>query len=318
MNRFDIDPGDYFIWNKNELLDFLIANQGQDITIGQNREGCCYRAVGLYDLLDKFQFNSVHLETDNLAETHESYTIAKQNPVNRFFVLHGDIDYTQYHYWNKQKVFGALFNKPQWHRVGLAGHLTEFHNDITLLNFRSNPHIADERKMYDLQKLFDIDPKSAEYFLKHRNTFPKTIEETDGYVLYANPRIEVDSLSSFYPNFLIDIVSETFVEGRTFFPTEKTLRPMLLKKPFIVMGPKCFLIHLRQLGFKTFFEFWDESYDGLKPNDKYKQILNLIDSLSKRSALELEIMYNKMQDILEHNYELCKSRTFKRAINYIE
>ena len=92
---------------------------------------------------------------------------------------------------------------------------------------------------------------------------------------------------------------------------------MLLKKPFIVMGPKCFLIHLRQMGFRTFHDFWDEDYDGYAPKQKYLMILKLIKSLSKKSFEELDNMYQNMQEILDHNYNLLRMQTYNKNINYV-
>ena len=78
-----------------------------------------------------------------------------------------------------------------------------------------------------------------------------------------------------YKNFLIDIVAETFTTGDCFFITEKTVRPMLLKKPMIVMGSQDCLNYLRQMGFRTFGDFWDETYDGYKGRERYLRILDL-------------------------------------------
>jgi NADP-dependent 3-hydroxy acid dehydrogenase YdfG len=52
---------------------------------------------------------------------------------------------------------------------------------------------------------------------------------TDGYD-YQDP------LSEVYKSILVDLVVESHVAGCTFFPTEKTVRPMLMKKPFVVFG----------------------------------------------------------------------------------
>jgi hypothetical protein len=125
-------------------------------------------------------------------------------------------------------------------------------------------------------------------------------------------------LAEFYPDLLIDIVAESFVQGRTFYATEKTVIPMLLKKPFVVMGPKCFLIHLRQMGFRTFYEFWDEDYDGYEPQQKYLMILKLLDTLSKKSIPELEQMYRDMQPILDHNYDLLINKNYTTVIDYVD
>jgi hypothetical protein len=93
---------------------------------------------------------------------------------------------------------------------------------------------------------------------------------------------------------------------------------MLLKKPFIVMGPKCFLTHLRQMGFRTFYEYWDENYDGYEPVQKYKMILKLLDDLSKKPIFELEQMYRDMQPILDHNYNLLINGNYTTTITYVD
>jgi hypothetical protein len=132
------------------------------------------------------------------------------------------------------------------------------------------------------------------------------------------PKKFTDQVAEFYPDFLIELVAETFCTGRTFFPTEKTTKPMLLQKPFIIMGPKCFLIHLRQMGFRTFHDFWDEDYDGHEGLHRYVRILKLIEDLANKSVNELEDMYQAMQPILEHNYQLLLERSYTTQIEYVE
>ena len=43
--------------------------------------------------------------------------------------------------------------------------------------------------------------------------------------------------------------------------TEKIFKPMMLEKPFVVNGTKGYLKELKRLGFKTFSDVIDESYD---------------------------------------------------------
>ena len=38
-NSFKLIPGNGFIWNQKELLDFLIVNQDQSIELSTNQEG---------------------------------------------------------------------------------------------------------------------------------------------------------------------------------------------------------------------------------------------------------------------------------------
>lgn len=314
MNRFKIIPADNFIWNQHELLQFLVANQGNDIVIDTNEEGCCATATGLYRALDLFSFNSVTLITNNILETHNKYIVTG----NKFFKFFngGNTDYKKYHTWNRNNTFGAFYNRPLWHRIGLAAELNEFTS--ALLNFRSDPRSEDNRCQFELQTLFEFAPESAKKFLTAIKQFPQQLEQQDGYTVGATTQQHTNQLCEFYPNILVDVVAETFTSGNTFFVTEKTVRPMLLKKPFIVMGSKNFMIYLRQMGFRTFYEFWDEDYDGYEGKEKYLQILKLINELSTKSIDELSLMYEKMQPILEHNYNLIKTQQYQKIITYVD
>ena len=59
----------------------------------------------------------------------------------------------------------------------------------------------------------------------------------------------------------ISIVSESIVEGKEIFLTEKIWKPIIAGQPFVVHGQPLYLQHLKSLGFQTFNNFWDESYD---------------------------------------------------------
>lgn len=317
MNTFTIITADGFIWNYSELLKFLVDNQGQDITIDTNGEGCCSASNGTYKILEPFKFKSVTIKTNNVVEYHPSYNIDIGQSSFRFFEL-ATGDYSAYHQWNQRKIFGSLYNRAIWHRTGLASHMAKYHRDITALNFRSNPHTEEGRELFELQGLFERVPATARDFLEVADQFPVQLEAVDGYTVGETTTVHTDQLCEFYKDFLVDIVAETFTSGRTFFATEKTVRPMLLKKPFIHMGPKCFLIHLRQMGFKTFHDFWDEEYDGYDGALRFTHILKLVDNISQKSKEELQDMYNCMKPILDHNHNLLMSQQYNRAINYVE
>ena len=91
-----------------------------------------------------------------------------------------------------------------------------------------------------------------------------------------------------------------------------------MKKPFIIMGPKNHLIYLRQMGFRTFHDFWDEDYDGYDPVPRFHHIINLADTLATKSKNELDDMYYKMQHILDHNYNLLINRGYSRKITLVK
>jgi hypothetical protein len=313
MNEFILDPDETFIWNKIEFLKFLSTNQGQDILINTNSEGCCLEVSGVYEILDRFKFNSVRITTSNLLENHSRYII---EIVNAYKFLTGG-DYSKYHAWNKQKIFGAMYGRPKWHRIGITAHLYTKYSQESLLNFRSNPHTEDQRMLFNLQTLFNFSPESAKLFLSVYDQLPLLIEQQDSYTIGATTQQHTDQLANHYLDFLIDIVSETFTKGKTLFITEKTVRPMLLKKPFIIMGSRNFLAYLKQMGFKTFDKYWDEGYDFYEGKDRYLNILKLIDSLATKSIFDLNKIYEDMQEILDHNYNLLHNQSFIKKIEYI-
>jgi hypothetical protein len=314
--NFRIKPADTFIWNYDDLVNFLIANQGQQIIIENGTEGCCARTIGLYQLLDQFQFESVTIKTSNPLEQHDRYHIEIFLPW-KFLSSAQPVD-KQWHIWNKNQLFGAVYGRPLWHRLGLAAHLIANHSDKSSVGLTANAEDQDQRKLFELTELWQHSPGSLKQFaniadrlpLYHNDveTYTPGLHLTNGYVAQTQ-RV--------YQNFLIDVVAETFTAGNCFFVTEKTVRPMLLKKPFIVMGSMNYLDYLHQMGFRTFSDFWDEHYDGYSGTERYHRIINLIDNLAQKKLDELETMYLDMQYTLDHNYDLLLTQCYKKGIKQL-
>ena len=315
QNKFLLLPANDFIWNQAKFVEFLISNQGQPIVVRTREEGVDLKIAGVYQLLEQFGYNDVTIITNNLLEVHNSFKIKYNNPFKFFYI--DETDYSQYHTWTKQKIFAALYNRPLWYRIGLAAEMQCNFNDQTLINIRCDPNDIDQRSLFEMQKLFEHAFSSTVKFVKVQNSWPLQLEHQDGYTKGNTTNGHTDQLARFYPDFLIDIVAETWTQGNCFFPTEKTVRPMLLKKPMIVMGPKDYLVYLRQMGFKTFYEFWDEDYDGYSDRDRYLHILQLIDLLAKKSKEELYDMYIEMEYVLEHNFNLLKTKQFNTRVEFI-
>lgn len=313
---FKVIPADNFIWNKKELIDFLIKNQGRPIELSTNQEGCCCQSIGLYQLLDQFKCEQVTIYTPNPIEQHDKYKIVVQLPW-KFLKVNKKIN-EDLQQWNKNKIFGTVFGRPLWHRIGIVAHLIANYSDESLLGFFSDPFNVDTRELFELQQLFQHDMQSfitaagvlKQFPIKHTNVDQYTPGQqmTDGYV---------DQTKRIYKDFLVDVVAEPFTTGDCFFITEKTVRPMLLKKPMIVMASKNHLAYLRQLGFRTFADFWDEDYDGYEGAERYRRILKLIDNIAKKSKDELEKMYWDMEYTLNHNLDLLNSQKYRRNIQKI-
>lgn len=122
-----------------------------------------------------------------------------------------------------------------------------------------------------------------------------------------------DRLKTAYADVFMDIVNESRFAQPTANYSEKVYRPMFYKKPFILVAPPHTLHYLKEQGFQTFSDFWDESYDAMEDHEsRLFAIFNLIDKIANMSIGQLKDMYDKMLPILEHNRKLllekCPSR----------
>ena len=103
----------------------------------------------------------------------------------------------------------------------------------------------------------------------------------------------------------IHIVSETSFESNEMFISEKIFKPILNFQPFILIGPYRYLKELHKLGFKTFGEFWDESYDEIKdPKNRYLKLIEVILDLNKKSIEEINLLYKNVKHICIYNNKL--------------
>jgi len=125
------------------------------------------------------------------------------------------------------------------------------------------------------------------------------------------------SLLKHYGRFAVEIACETYTMGNTFFPTEKTIRPIMACKPMLVYGPKYFLTRLRTMGFQTYNNLWDESYDLYQGSERWqriKQTMNFLSSQTKEDQQQLLIkahtiaLHNRqqLQDIVTNRVNLIK------------
>ena len=148
-------------------------------------------------------------------------------------------------------------------------------------------------------------------------TFGKSIVD-----FYKNNRVDIDNwnrkispyltssyVHEMYINSYFNITTETSynwgslgILGQSVYMTEKTFKPIFGMQPFIVVTNCGFLSYLRDLGFKTFPEFFDESYDEVE--DPIKRFYMVLDEIKKVCSLSNEELHNKYYSIfdkLEYN-----------------
>jgi len=102
----------------------------------------------------------------------------------------------------------------------------------------------------------------------------------------------------------VNIVTETLFDTDSIFLSEKTYKPIYMCQPFIIFGNPHSLKKLKELGYKTFDKWWDESYDEeLNVNDRFKKIISILEVISEWDMDKCFSIKEEMQDILIHNYK---------------
>ena len=72
-------------------------------------------------------------------------------------------------------------------------------------------------------------------------------------------------------------------------------------KPVLVYGPQYFLARLRTMGFQTYNDLWDESYDLYQGSERWRMIQEVIKSINEKTPEEQQQMLAKAHVIALHN-----------------
>jgi len=300
-------------WNLTEFVEYLVNNQNSIIELNVVSEAVDLENLGVYRLLDLFEFKQVIINTRNPLEQHNRYEIRFLGPTfwfNRLSNINHDL-----HTWDQQKIFLCFYHRPTAGRLALAGYVNQHYADQSIIHFSTD--IEDNSLVqFEFDKLLKYDVSSLLPAANLLKSLPILQDSRDRHTRFHGYDYE-DPLTTMYTHALIDLVGETHVQGRTFFPTEKTTRPMLLKKPFITFASRDYMAYLRQMGFQTFYDFWDEDYDGFETRDRLLRIYQVINEIASRPPSNLADMYQRMQPILEHNYNLLMSQNYIKNITEI-
>lgn len=305
MTEVEIKTSDGEIWQRDKVIVELIqASFKGPVIINLLREGPCCQTVGLESMLDllveKFQFsrNLYTIKTCNQVpssrynEQRQSFIELEFMQKNALEIQHKDIDF--------QKHFGMFVSRSNWLRLAIASYCYDKYQDRTLMTYHydrtSDYHVCHFGLEKFLNKHLDeIDQVST--FLKK---IPIAFEDHCYPIQWNQRAVELNAL---YPEFFCDIVCETYFSGRVFFMTEKIMRSIINKKPFLVQGPQWFLKNLKKLGFQTFDRWWDEGYDEDPWDFRYQGIKINIDYIANQSLATVQQWHTDMKPVLDHNYD---------------
>lgn len=100
---------------------------------------------------------------------------------------------------------------------------------------------------------------------------------------------------------------------KSVFFTEKTGKSLNMGVPFILVTGSGSLAKLKELGFKTFDKWWDESYDECEDDyERLMKIVVLVRKINKTPLDKLQEIYEDMKPTLLHNMQLYDKFTDKK------
>lgn len=201
---------------------------------------------------------------------------------------------------NRNNKFICFNKRPHPHRLILVNKIIKANIDkqmaLTCGNIRYNNLEIDWNESY--LKHIDFSPLKSKK-LPITYDLPNLID--------INPiELNTEAQLSGY----IDITSETYgmhlrpgLTDHIFF-SEKTFKPIICLQPFIQNNLTYSLRHLKELGYKTFHPYINESYD--EELDSYKRIDLVFQEIHRLSGLTEQQVQQLMVDllpVLEHNAE---------------
>jgi hypothetical protein len=283
------------------------------------------------DILKKYSSRSAYLTGARhikiLANSEHSSLkdnfLKEQNYYNWYYFYHGfaaldwyrDFQYLTPDAFNHfDKVFicyNHLISKYRSYRLHLGSNLIEQdlikYGHVSL--FLKDEYGTWEDATEDTQSPLDNRARVTIYNTLKNIYEPLTIDtETPNGSMSA--MVDIDQLTSA----LWHVVTETVYFQPKLHLTEKIFKPIVAKRPFILVAAPGNLTYLKSYGFRTFDRWIDESYDD--ETDHYIRIEKITAEISKLCAMDksvLEQMHQEMQEILEYNFNHFYT-TFKDMI----
>lgn len=313
----------------HKLIDFLQLKGEIVYTSG---------AINLADCYDKFckQYNKIPRITCKFNENPSLFSID-----NQFYQLPNDkIEELPF---DDKKLF-CSFNWNAWsHRLALIALLN--HYDLINDGYITVP--TSTKFTYDTDKDFTLLQTGCLQYIdqlddrqqilanleKLKSIYPLKIDDRTNYTdtdqPLMNASLKVPMLTARI-NSIFEIIAETRW-SEEHFTTEKFFNPVAIGKPFIILAKFGMLKSVRSLGFKTFNNYIDESYDNIE-NDAQRTLaivkeVSRLKNMRQNNPKEFISLVENCKVIAQYNLEFFvnnahypdnlyfKTDTFRRFMN---
>ena len=309
MIKIVVITSDSTIWNHKEVLIklFIAMQNNQNIQIDLNQEGPDFSYLNLQDdiitLANQLNYplDKIIIRTHNLIENNQLFNIKKIVP---WHFVENTRNLVNFKNKKIQYTFGMFIGRSNMYRLLLSSQVKK-HNSIQ--TFHYNRNIEFHRSNLGLDSLIENYSDYVDDAVSLIKSSPIKFTNVS-YPMLMNQHCDIQS---YYSNFFVEICCETYFSGNTFFPTEKTWRAIATGTPFIIQGPQNYLENLKKLGFQTFESWWDEGYSEDPSNWQPIEIIKVINEISRWDKNKIDIVYNEMKPVLEHNKNVLDNLELK-------
>lgn len=303
------------IWNlEKTTFELLAAAKKGPVVVDLAHEGPCCEHVGLNQLLDNI-CELMSLEPTHFVILTSNQLHSSKYPEKRTKFI--ELEIAQQHARQHQptgvpaKRFGIFIGRSNADRLGIASYLYSNLQSQTEISFHYEPGSDFHTSNFGLEDFLEQHWDQRKQVFEFLDHVPIKYDEQTYPISWNYSAFD---LQPQYQRIFCDIVCETYTTGQTFFLTEKTLRCIANKKPFVVSGPRYYLANLQKLGFQTFSSWWDEGYDCDPDGARYQGIIDNINWIAKQEKNDIEDWYIDMQPVLEHNHQVLLSLTNKQIL----
>jgi hypothetical protein len=192
---------------------------------------------------------------------------------------------------SKHRAFDILLGRKKQHR------------DIIYHYSQKSPDYSITTYFVDYDISFSTDPQHWQWEMDGVK-IEKSPEWTVDRVQYYGHPMSVSQILpiTIYNQTAYSVIAETCWQDNFAFFTEKTSKPIIARRLFVMFAGRGYLANLRRLGFRTFGEIIDESYDDISDalirwRQAWDQVLWLAQQ-PQEHILEL------IRPIVEHNFHV--------------
>jgi hypothetical protein len=192
-------------------------------------------------------------------------------------------------------TFNNLTTEKRSYRLNLVARLLEKKLD----GYISLNHDDEQIKTEIFNPSSLLSKPSKRKVLEQLMGHPRLTIDTDTQhgALSADENLETLSMGLFH------LVTETIFYDSKLHLTEKIFKPIVARRPFMLVGAPGNLAYLKSYGFLTFDRWIDESYDlETDPDQRIIKIVAEVERICQMTPDEINTMFNDMQPILEHNF----------------